>query len=546
MRYTEFEPKWQQLMADDAGQQAAQLLAQVVVSRGGFTLAMAEALAESGDVQARLEMLMAMGLVEFAVDTQRYDVVNDVRPFITPDNRAPFRHLMYCIKYLKSAPAHLEWEADNVEQALEYAISTGQPVPAALLLDASVTIAAFEWQRVIHWHERAIKHLSHLPDAGKQWINIWHHLGKLYLLAPASALRGYLPLAIDAFQQGLRSQDTPDIEDEVMIRLDLANGYFQQSDYDRQAEPALLQARAQIERLRHIMPAHQERLLASVLMLDGRVAMQLSQYADRYPNLLRAEESLLAAENIWRASKDTEETLRTQLLLGNIYFLMAMVVNPVVHLTNVLALCQRAFKDLAGAERNPVLNELETPFHNLMGKAHYELASFSDGQRHLHLALDEFDRVLQRARLPESHWHFKNIHLETLFHSANVRAKLAVLDKNPDLCYRALALYEEVLEHWTPEVSPVDYARVQYHMADAYITLRDNAAAYRCYSAAQRSFEQAGDDNNAWTARMARHYYRIVHAAPVLFLRLVTVPIARAYTFLATRIYRLYRWLARS
>lgn len=505
----------QMLTTDPQGGLAEQAIKQLVVCKGGFTLAAAKAICigkdrpvfirafetltrllkkqparirNQADLEVALTTLLKWQLVTYDSERERYDLSPGIDAIISPDSTAHQAHYDYYHdlayehekmpgneKYLK-----LDIESANLEAAFEWAMATGDYTSAYWHEDACEgfleNLGRFEQCR--DWLERLAAKISSDDSQPGHWNHrylqgyIYNRLGRMYERHPDQNPKQ----AVASYKASL-TYFTPQVSpvNHALTQLQLGSTYWRLANLeDRAGNLKLALAAYQAARV-YWSPEIDGSRYALTQSNLGLTYQSLADVENEVDNLKLAALAYEATLVYWTPHTYPLDYAKTQGKIGNIYRALALATddpeNRFANLKKSITAYELSL-NYRTSETAPL--QYAATQSNLGSVYWYLMQAVTDPEdqvAYLKKALAAYEAALN-YRMPET---APLQYAATQNNLSGVYWYLAKLIEQPEnqIIYlnQAKAACEEALVYRTPEHSPVDYAATQSNLGTTYLYL---------------------------------------------------------------------------
>jgi len=476
-----------QIETQPGGAQAVADLKKLLVCRGGFTSAAANALLGDTSRQSR-EVLRRWSLLKLEGERYTPDVL--VEAALPADDSVRPAHYDYYMALAKNHDerqdyAGLDPDSANLTAAYDWAMEAGEYEKALGLLNASYHFLlnrgrVHDFMAQAHQVSAA---LSEHPDK-LVWARSQINLGNAYsALATLEDRSGNLRRAIACYQATLKYQTRQSTPLEYAItqnNLGIAYSALAEME-DREAN-----LRRAVEcyqcTLQYQTPQSAPLGYADTQNNLGSVYTDLASIESRADNLRRAVECYEAALVYRTPEAAPLSYANTQNNLGGVYTDLASIENRADNLRRAIACYQEAL--VYNTPEAAPLNYAAT--QNNLGNAYSDLADVEDRADNLRRAVACYEAALVYRTSTNAPLGYA----DTQNNLGGTYYTLADVEDRADNLRRAVACFECALEYRTPEAAPLDYATTQNNLGVTYsdlAELEDRAGNLRravaCYEA---------------------------------------------------------------
>jgi tetratricopeptide (TPR) repeat protein len=454
-----------QIATQPNGVQAVADLKKLLVCRGGFTRAAADALLGESSRASR-EILRRWSLLK--LNGERYTPDELVEAALTPDASARPAHFDF---YLALAKAHdarqdyarLDAESANLAAAFDWALEAGEGEKALALLNASRKFLRNRG-RVRTFVAQAERVSAALCDHSDKliWASAQNVLGVAYCyLAKVEDRAANLRRAVECHQRALQYR-TPESAplDYAETQHNLGDAYRGLAELEDRAANLRRAVECYQRALQYRTPESAPLDYAATQNNFGNAYRALAELEDRAANLRRAAECYQRALVYYTPQSAPLDYAMTQNNLGIAYRVLAELEERAANLRRAVECYQRALQ-----YRTPESAPLDyAATQNNLGNAYQVLAEVEDRAANLRRAVECYQRALQYCT-PES---APLDHATTQNNLGIAYRALAEVEDRAASLRRAVECYQRALRYLTAESAPLDYAITQYCLGRAY------------------------------------------------------------------------------
>jgi tetratricopeptide (TPR) repeat protein len=472
-----------QIATQPNGVQAVADLKKLLVCRGGFTRAAADALLGESSRASR-EILRRWSLLK--LNSERYTPDELVEAALTPNASARPAHYDF---YLDLANAHktrqdyaeLDAESANLAAAFAWALEAGEGEKALWLLNAAGEFLRNRGRvrEFAAWAERVSAALAEHPDRSL-WANAQNTLGAAYsALAAVEAREANLRRAIACYQRALQyltPESTP--LDYAMTQNGLGDAYSALAALEDRAANLRRAIEYYQAALQYLKPGFAPLEHAMIQSSLGNAHLALADVEERAANLRSAIECYQHALRYLNPESTPLSYAIAQYCLGSAYNTLSSIEE---HTEGRAVDLRRAIEHYQAALQyfTPISAPLNYAWtQNSLGNAYSDLAELEDRAANLRRTVECYQRALV-------YWTPQSAPLDyatTQNNLGTAYSDLAELEDRAANLRRAIECYQRALQYWTLESAPLDYAMTQNNLGTAYCALaelEDRAANLR-------------------------------------------------------------------